>query len=187
MSAPRSVLRILLKRRINHKKLPKIPLFLQGMLFASMGISIEVLFTAIQQFSSSQNSTLTGHSYIWMFPVYGLIPVILYFLYDRLGQLRLVPRIFLYVIMVYAVEYSYGTFLKLVIQVCPWEAEYRQSTWNVNGLIRLDFFPLWAVACYFFEWVYLKFNRYFIVIPRARSIRKARHSGVFPGQRKPWR
>lgn len=148
-------------RALNRRYLRKargIPYPLQALIFASLGITVEVVFTAIQTLSFGANSTLEGHSYMWMLPIYAMIPLLLWAFEDKIIRFKIFVRLPLYVLLIYAVEYSYGTFLRALIGVCPWEKMYLVSSWNVDGLIRLDLFPLWALAGYCFEKIYFVFN-----------------------------
>ena len=54
---------------------------------------------------------------------------------------------------IFAVEFVTGSFLKLM-HLCPWD--YSQSPWNINGVIRLDYAPVWFIAGLLFEWLVCK-------------------------------
>jgi hypothetical protein len=49
------------------------------------------------------------------------------------------------------VEYSTGGIYSL-LGICPWN--YTGALYSINGLIRLDYAPLWAVAGVMFERLY---------------------------------
>lgn len=96
-----------------------------------------------------------GYSYVWMLPIYALIPLFLQFLYPRLSPHLLPVRLGVYVALLLAVEYATGWLLRAVTGACPWEHNYRGKRWAIHGLIRLDFIPTWALACYIFERIYV--------------------------------
>ena len=54
----------------------------------------------------------------------------------------------LYMVLIFTAEYVSGTWLK-ARGMCPWDYTGRQS--SINGLIRLDFAPLWFATGLFFE------------------------------------
>lgn len=124
-------------------------------IFACVGVAFEVLLTAISDYPKKRNIRLTGHSYVWMFPIYALIPVFLDTLYPRLRGAMLLGRLAVYVVLLLSVEYISGWILRKTIGTCPWEDGYLKARWGIHGLTRLDYAPIWAVVCFVFERVYL--------------------------------
>lgn len=61
---------------------------------------------------------------------------------------RLVRHGMLYMVLIFVAEYGTGVFLK-TRGVCPWDYSGRNT--NINGLIRLDFAPLWFATGLLFE------------------------------------
>ena len=82
-----------------------------------------------------------------MFPIYGCASIIAP-LYARISSLSFVCRGLLYMLGFYMVEFISGSFLR-EIGICPWDYTGLHS--NVNGLIRLDFAPLWFATGLIFE------------------------------------
>lgn len=115
---------------------------------------MEVAFTALCALFADGGPRLRGHSYLWMFPIYALLyPAFLYaqpLIGDRPWWLR-AP---LYAAGIFAVEYLAGWALRLAIGACPWE--YGDARWAVQGVIRLDYAPLWAAAALGYERLYLR-------------------------------
>lgn len=68
------------------------------------------------------------------------------------APLRLWDRILrhgmLYMVLIFVAEYISGTWLRAK-GICPWDYTGRHS--NINGLIRLDFAPLWFLTGLLFE------------------------------------
>lgn len=92
---------------------------------------------------------LIGQTSMWMFPIYGMASVIK----PISGRLKkhnrdTISRGLIYTAGIYAAEYTTGALLKKKDR-CPWD--YSESKYNVNGLIRLDYAPLWFVVGLMYE------------------------------------
>ena len=124
-------------------------------LFACVGVGLEVIWTAVLDYPKNKSLRLLGQSYIWMFPIYGSIPLFLSLLYPRLAGLVLPARLAVYTVLLLMMEYATGWILRRATGACPWEAEYNGKRWAIDGLIRLDYAPAWALACLLFERLYL--------------------------------
>ena len=48
------------------------------------------------------------------------------------------------------VEFISGSFLRL-FSLCPWD--YSKTPYNISGLVRLDYFPVWFTAGLIFEYI----------------------------------
>ena len=81
-----------------------------------------------------------------MFPIYGLARPLFEPLHRGLERRKAsVPaRAVAYGLGFLAVEYATGAALRRALGDAPWD--YSDATANVNGLIRLDYFPLWAAG-----------------------------------------
>ena len=124
------------------------------LLLVAVGLSFEVIFTAILDHKKSGNWKLTGYTYLWMIPIYAIIYPALCFLYPRAAAHHWLARGVFYVVLIYVVEYTSGWALRLLTGECPWESEYRGNKWAVHDLIRLDFFPAWLGASLLYELVF---------------------------------
>lgn len=120
------------------------------------GWCMEVIFTSAESVISG-DWRLMGRTSLLMFPIYGLGALLgpIGRLTDRWigdGKIRPVDRAVrhgvLYMVLIFAVEYSTGAWLT-ARGICPWDYSGRHS--NINGLIRLDFAPLWFGAGLLFE------------------------------------
>lgn len=123
-------------------------------LLASVGVGLEVAFTGLSSLRK-RDRRLTGHSYLWMFPVYGLAYPLFAWAWPVLGDLPLLGRGLCYVPACFAVEYASGWLLRRLVGECPWETGYRAARWGVHGLVRLDYAPAWFLAGLLFERLYL--------------------------------
>lgn len=121
-----------------------------------MGWCLEVMFTSLESIAS-QDWRLMGRTSLLMFPIYGcgafLGPIGRWA--DRwIGEAqvsrgdRAIRHGLLYMVLIFAGEYCSGAFLK-ARGMCPWDYTGRQT--NINGLIRLDFAPLWFATGLLFE------------------------------------
>ncbi len=122
-------------------------------LFACVGVAFEIVFTALMDFPKTRSLRLKGYSYIWMFPLYALIPVFLCFLWPHVGPWPIAARLGFYVVLLYIVEYATGWILRWTTGQCPWD--YGNHRFAVQGVIRLDYAPAWALAVFLFEYLYL--------------------------------
>ena len=53
-----------------------------------------------------------------------------------------------YTLAIFSFEYLTGSLLKK-LHLCPWD--YSDAKTNINGVIRLDYAPLWMAAGLLFE------------------------------------
>ena len=113
-----------------------------------LGWGLEIFWTGLGALIHG-DPRLTGRSSLWMFPIYGLAAAIGP-VYQRLKPLNFVFRGLIYMVCIFAVEYVTGSILRS-LHLCPWD--YSQAAFNINGLIRLDYAPLWFAAGLLFEWV----------------------------------
>ena len=129
--------------------------------FAAFGVSTEVVFTAFTSLITQEPmcdkplASMAGRSYVWMLFIYGAIPLFAFYIYNRVKHLHVLVRLFLYVLIVYVVEFTTGYILQLATGKCPWQYT---SGWHVMGLIRLDYFPAWAIFCWLVERLYVFVN-----------------------------
>ena len=107
---------------------------------------MEILFTSLGGLLRG-DLLLNGHTSIWMFPIYGLAAVIGP-LSVRLRHWPVLLRGCFYGAGIMLVEFISGSFLRL-FSLCPWD--YSNAPTNINGVIRLDYAPVWMAAGLIFE------------------------------------
>ena len=110
------------------------------------GLLMECIYTGFYELFHN-NFLMTSKTSLWMFPIYGLACFIKP-LYMKLKCIPLIIRLVIYAVIITATEYLSG-YLLSGIKCCPWN--YEEATLKLNGLIRLDYFPLWMGAGYIFE------------------------------------
>ena len=115
-------------------------------LCGTIGWCLEILFTALQSLKR-RNLTLAGNTSLWMFPIYGSAVLLKPFFFV-FRKYRTLFRGVIYAAMIFAAEYLSGNFLKKH-GLCPWD--YRRCPFQIRGVIRLDFFPLWILTGLLFE------------------------------------
>ena len=122
------------------------------LLLACVGVAAEVVFTAI--LSDKRDRRLLGYSYIWMLPIYALLYPGFRILTPIFGDWAWPLRGALYAALIMVFELLTGLVLRAAVGAAPWEAEYRGKKWAVLSLVRLDFFPAWAIGALVFERAY---------------------------------
>lgn len=129
----------------------------QVLFFVCLGMTCEIFFTAFTNlfmntpYHGEPVWSLTGKTYVWMAPIYALIPFFAGLLFTRLSHLPVLVRLLIYVAIIYSVEFSTGFLLEKITGKCPWEYT---TGWEVMGYIRLDYFPAWAFFAYMIESLY---------------------------------
>ena len=107
---------------------------------------MEILFTGLHSLQNKEH-TLTAHTSICMFPIYGMACLLAPVCRLLKGRNPLL-RGSIYACCIFAGEYTTGMILKKH-HACPWD--YTDSRFNVNGVIRFDYAPLWFGAGLIFE------------------------------------
>ena len=94
---------------------------------------------------------LRASTSIWMFFIYGMV-VFLEPVYLLMQSFPMVIRGIVYALCIFSGEYITGGALKLA-NLCPWD--YTHCRYNVQGVIRLDYAPVWFAAGLIFEQVFV--------------------------------
>ncbi|XP_033114654.1 transmembrane protein 229B-like [Anneissia japonica] len=115
------------------------------------GFFDEIVFTALYQLViESFDPRFIGYTSLFSFIIYGTGSSIIESLFLRL-QARHVPcviRIFLYVLVAFIIEFSFGLILRQ-FDACSWD--YSDRPLNFMGLITLTYAPGWALLGYWQE------------------------------------
>lgn len=135
-----------------------IDLVFQMIIFAVLGLGLEVVFTGAYDWRRSNPRHLIGYSSLWYLPLYSISPVFLHFVGASLFGLPILLRGLVYMASIFAVEYAGMLCLRKLLGSSPSEVGYYQSRWNVDGLIRLDFAPAMFLMGLFFEFIYRRIN-----------------------------
>jgi len=107
---------------------------------------MEILWTGLHAFRV-RNLKLIGKSSLWMFPIYGcaafLAPVM-----RRMKKVHILKRGLVYMLCIFSGEYISGSLLKSR-NICPWD--YSKSPYQLQGVIRLDYAPVWFLVGLLYE------------------------------------
>ena len=112
-----------------------------------IGWGMECLWTGCGSLCGEKNKKMPCQTSIWMFPIYGSMALLRPF-FLRMQKLAFPVRGCIYALMIFAGEFLSGRLLQKH-QLCPWD--YTSHHWNIQGIIRLDFFPYWFATGLFFE------------------------------------
>lgn len=113
--------------------------------YGLMGWCAETLFTGIHDFVRTRDPRLPTRTSLWMFPIYGLSQPLYEPLHDAMrGRVPAPLRAVAYGLGFLAVEYTTGRVLRAALGDAPWDYSYAKR--HVHGLIRPDYFPIWAAA-----------------------------------------
>ncbi|MBR5474117.1 MAG: hypothetical protein IKU83_01770 [Lachnospiraceae bacterium] len=112
-----------------------------------IGWTMELLFSSIRTFTKTHDRRLIGRTSLLMFPIYGAAAVMKP-LAKRLSPKPLLLRGSVYTGLIYAGEYVSGKFLKKR-NMCPWD--YSDAKYNIDGVVRLDYAPIWFTLGLVFE------------------------------------
>ncbi|MCR1839406.1 putative ABC transporter permease [Murimonas intestini] len=110
------------------------------------GWCLENLWTGFLSFRRREMK-LKSQSSLWMFPIYGMAAFIAP-LFKWLKNYSIIIRGTCYTVFIFLAEFLTGSFLKKR-GMCPWD--YSDAKTNINGVIRLDYAPLWFGAGLLFE------------------------------------
>lgn len=108
------------------------------------GWCLEIFFTGLKQ-GLKGNRSLTGKSYIWMFPIYGLAAPLLEPIHNRIRNWPWPARAATYSAGIMTVEYATGYALDKTIGECPWDYSDR-ALWHLSGYVRLEYAPMWGAV-----------------------------------------
>ncbi len=134
--------------------------------FGCVGITTEIFFTAISTVVESMLNNepiswrLLGFSYIWMFPIYGLIAFFAPIVFRFLLKYPLLLRLFLAAIIIFVVEFISGFLLDQLTGSCPWEYKYG---FHIMGYIQLEYLPAWMLFVFIIEKIYKFLDKAFEV------------------------
>ncbi len=111
-------------------------------LYSAAGFTFEVVFSALHDLKRGRGVRLrTSPS---MLAVYALLLPLFEPVHDRLRSAPPAVRASVYGAGFLAVEYASGAAFRRLLGEAPWDYTYAKR--HVNGLIRPDYFFLWAVA-----------------------------------------
>lgn len=108
--------------------------------YATAGWGVDACFTAA---SSLRRTGHVRRSSLWNLPVYALALPLLEPVHDRIRGRATPVRAAVYGAGILGVEYAAGRLFRRTLGRAPWDYSY--APLHVDGLVRPDFLPLWAV------------------------------------------
>ena len=111
-----------------------------------IGWCLEVFWTGLNSFRKREKK-LMGQSSLWMFPIYGCAALI-HPISRLLKEKSPFFRGTFYMLFIFLAEFLSGKWLKKR-GCCPWD--YSKARLNVDGVIRLDYAPVWFVTGLLYE------------------------------------
>ena len=122
----------------------------KGQRFLAYGLAgwcSEILTTGIRSHGRDGDWRLTGHTYLWMLPVYGSAAVLFEPAHDALRDRPFWQRGAAWVAGIYAVEAASGTAIRAATGEVPWDYARPRGRKPVprhwKGLVRPSYAPLW--------------------------------------------
>lgn len=108
--------------------------------FGVVGIFGEVVFTSLLNLVRDRSFRLKGFSFLWMFPIYGVIAFIFEPVHNVIGGQGWFFRGLSYMLIIYGIEYAAGALLKKIAGGPVWHYKGR---YQLHGHINFFFAPLW--------------------------------------------
>ena len=116
---------------------------LRAVVYGVAGCVGELFFTACT--SAVRRHRLGPHTSPLMLPIYALIQPLFEPVHRAMrGRVPLWGRGLVYGSGFQAAEYFSGRLLRRLVGRAPWDSS--DARWQLGGLIRFDYFPLWAAA-----------------------------------------
>jgi uncharacterized membrane protein len=116
-------------------------MWIRFVIYGLLGWCGEIIFTALPK-CRPIDWQLRGHTFLWMFPIYGLIAPLYEPVHDALRTWPWPARGLVYTAGFIAVEFISGWMLARLIGRCPWDYSGK-TRWHVRGFARLDYAPIW--------------------------------------------
>ncbi|MDQ2912906.1 MAG: hypothetical protein M3T56_06585 [Chloroflexota bacterium] len=118
-------------------------MFVRGLAYGVLGWSVDRLFTTLT--GSLRHGRMRAPSVdLGLVAVYALTLPLYEPVRDRVRHAPLGLRAAVYGVGILAVEYTSGRVIRRLRGAAPWD--YTGARWTIEGLTRLDYFPLWAIA-----------------------------------------
>ena len=114
----------------------------RGVIYTAVGFIGEVAISALHDVI--RNKPVRFRTSLWMLPVYSLLLPLYEPVHDRLRARPWPQRGAVYGIGFLTVEYASGALFRRALGRVPWDD--RDARFNVDDLIRLDYFFQWAAA-----------------------------------------
>ncbi|MCK8817226.1 putative ABC transporter permease [Natroniella sulfidigena] len=125
-------------------------MIIRFVIYGLLGWCLEVFWTGLNSLIEG-NLVLRSWTSLWMFPIYGLA-IFLEPIYRKIKDWPIILRGGSYTVLIFVAEYITGWLLLTTLNVRPWD--YTHAPLSIDGLIRLDYAPLWFIVGLLFERLY---------------------------------
>ncbi|XP_063073976.1 transmembrane protein 229A [Engraulis encrasicolus] len=126
------------------RSLPGLPGVLRFVFFGMHGFLDEIVFTSVFNLFEKSDRSLSGHTSLWSFLMYGSCSFVVEKLYMHLHFARgwsTWMRLPIYIVFIYTWEFSWGLALRQY-DACSWD--YSHYPLNYMGLVTLLYLPGWV-------------------------------------------
>jgi len=120
--------------------------------FVLVGVTMEIFWTSILDAIKNKDPKLTGTSYLWMFPIYAVVPFFYVLVLEYFPDTNIFLKGFIYMSLFYLLEFVSGYIVKTLVGVSPWDYNGysikfhgRKYKSNFMGLICLQYAPVWYI------------------------------------------
>jgi uncharacterized membrane protein len=121
-------------------------LWFSFLVYGMVGWATEIVWTALgRQLSGHGDWSLEGHTYLWMFPLYGSLSILFVPVHAAVAVWPWWMRGIVYATGLMLAEYGSGWLLRRITGRCPWDYTGR-CRHHLHGLVRLDYAPAWFAA-----------------------------------------
>jgi uncharacterized membrane protein len=111
--------------------------------FIFIGITMEVIATSIMDFVKFRDPRLKGETYLWMLPIYAVVPSIYIFVQSILPDINWIVKGLVYMLAFYLLEFIAGLLIKAIVGVSPWN--YKTYRFHYKEVICLEYAPVWFI------------------------------------------
>jgi len=144
-------------------------MWVRFLIYGLLGWCFEIVWSAVTEkaWGKQQDWRLVGHSYLWMFPIYGLLAPLGEPAHNFLRPYFWLWRGLAYLLGIWSVEFITGWLIKNLTGKCPWD--YSGFPGNFRGIITLEYAPVWFMFGLAFERVHDVFVQLTPAVARALS------------------
>ena len=119
-------------------------------IYGCAGLFLETVWTGLISVSKGDKN-LRCHTYLWMFPIYGM-GIILEPAHELIRGFMWIYRGFIWAAIIFMIEYLAGSVLRRILGSCPWNYDSDgEVITSIKGIIRIDYLPVWFCVGLLFE------------------------------------
>jgi uncharacterized membrane protein len=127
------------------------PLLIQFIIFGCIGLIAENIYTAIKGLWYSRDIIARGNVSLWMFPLYGLVAILLPVIEPYVSEWSWPIRGVAYLLGIWSVEYIAAEIFKRLLRKPIWQYSGRFS---IHGNVNLLHAPFFFAFGLILEWLY---------------------------------